>query len=103
MDNAKEDSSGLPEASQPGYVLRPDQIDLYIRDLEKVIFEGPAKAVSAFNGVGLFDVLPLHENFISIIQEKIIIRLTDESKQELNIERGVIKAIENKIYIFLGV
>ena len=51
---------------------------------------------------GIFDVLPQHENFISVIKDKIIIHTTDGKDKEMKIDNGVLKVQENEAHIFLG-
>lgn len=87
----------------PNTTIDNNTLKLLIQDPEKIVFEGMVHAVSSFNEVGLFDILPLHQNFISIINQKIIIRQDEKTKQEIEIKRGIIKVLKNQVFIFLGV
>ena len=50
--------------------------------------------------IGLFDILPKHENFISLIKNKIILH-KGEAVREIKINQGVLKARSDKVNIYL--
>jgi len=78
------------------------KLHVNIKDRGKIHFDGEANALTSYNELGIFDVLPMHENFISLIKKKIIIH--DEMNQrEIKIESGLLKARGDKINIYLGV
>ena len=74
-----------------------------IKNKDNEIVEEEIKAVSSFNERGPFDILPLHENFISVVKDKIILHKNDGSTKEITIEKGVLKIAENNINIYLGI
>lgn len=76
---------------------------LKIQTREGVSFNDKVKAITSFNEKGVFDVLPQHENFISVIKDKIIIHTTDGKDEEMKIDNGVLKVQENEAHIFLGI
>ncbi len=78
-------------------------LKLKVRTPEKSIYEGEAKAVSSVNERGPFDVLSAHQNFITLIHEKLIIYDTNGEKQDIPVQRGVMRVHENEVTIFLGV
>jgi len=75
---------------------------LKIQTKEGVLFNDGVKAITSFNEKGVFDVLPQHENFISVIKDKIIIHTADGKDREMKIDNGVLKVYENEAHIFLG-
>ncbi|OGH37823.1 MAG: hypothetical protein A3B44_01100 [Candidatus Levybacteria bacterium RIFCSPLOWO2_01_FULL_38_21] len=75
---------------------------LKIQTKQGVLFNDRVKAITSFNEKGIFDVLPQHENFISVIKDKIIIHTTDGKDKEMKIDNGVLKVHENEAHIFLG-
>jgi F0F1-type ATP synthase epsilon subunit len=78
------------------------KLHVNIKDRGKIYFDGEANAITSYNDIGIFDVLPLHENFISLIKKKIIIH--DEINQrEMKIESGLLKAVGDKISIYIGI
>ena len=80
-----------------------DKLNLTVRNRQAILFDGEIAAVTSKNDKGIFDVLPEHENFISIIKESVIIRRKRKEKQEIKIENGVLRVYKNKVDIFIGV
>lgn len=76
-------------------------IHVIIKNKERIIFDGQVNAVSSFNDVGLFDILPLHENFISLVKQKIILH-GNNGEKEFKINNGVLRVKEDKVDIYLG-
>jgi len=74
-----------------------------VKSPENIVFEGEADAITSVNERGRFDVLPFHANFISIIKDVLVVREKGGKMNEIKIDGGVIKANENKIFIFLGI
>ncbi len=71
---------------------------------EGVVFEGEAKALSSYNEGGIFDVLPMHANFISIIKQAVVVHHHSGEKKEIKIgivlfriNLSVINAIKTKL------
>jgi len=87
--------------SQPK-VIKKDTISLVIRNRSGIVLAEEVKALSSLNETGPFDVLPLHENFISIIKDTITIH-KQTGKDEMKISNGIIRVHENQISIFLEV
>ena len=77
-------------------------ISVVIKNKDGVLFEGPAHALTSFNEKGIFDVLPLHENFISVVKDFIRIYKTDGKSQDVKITTGVLNVIQNKVDIYVG-
>ncbi|MFQ5452156.1 MAG: hypothetical protein ACE5DQ_01195, partial [Candidatus Paceibacterota bacterium] len=73
-----------------------------IRSANEVLYQGTARAISSYSDKGIFDVLPLHTHFISIIKKKIVVLMQDGSKKEYAIDTGIIQAKNNIVEIFLG-
>jgi len=84
--------------------MLPDKILVEIKNSEVIIFNGDAKSLSSVNEKGSFDILPFHANFFSIIKEKITIIGHDDKKTEISVkDNGILRVMENKISIFLGI
>ncbi|MCR4325172.1 MAG: hypothetical protein NUV69_05830 [Candidatus Curtissbacteria bacterium] len=65
------------------------------------LYDGKATAVSGFNKVGPFDILPMHENFISLISDKVIVH--DGDDLEFKFERGLLEVTGNVVSVFVGI
>jgi F0F1-type ATP synthase epsilon subunit len=83
--------------------MADEVLDLIIRDRENVLFEGPARALSSQSDKGVFDILPQHTNFISIVKEKVIIHKIDGSSQDIAVRYGIVKVYMNKVSVYLGI
>lgn len=79
------------------------QIAVTVRDREKVIYEGQVLSVSGLNDVGPFDVLPSHENFITLLKGEIVIREMDGRQTKLPVVEGVMKVMANRVEVFMGI
>ncbi len=78
-------------------------ITVKIVNAMETLYQGPATSVSSVNNAGPFDILPLHTNFISLIKDRVIVRLVDGSKREFALsEMGLLRNRENAVTIFLG-
>ena len=80
-----------------------DDINITIRSKLGIVFKDRVKSVSSYNEKGLFDILAKHENFISLIKEKIVIHKNDNQKEEIKIDNGVMKVYENNVNIYIGI
>jgi F0F1-type ATP synthase epsilon subunit len=78
-------------------------LSVMVRNRESILFQGEAHSLSSNNPQGLFDVLPEHENFISIIKEKLTINTTDHGTKEIPLEMGILRVNDNHISVYLGV
>lgn len=83
--------------------LPKNTLAITIRNPERLVYEGIVKGVSSINEKGPFDVLAEHENFISIIKEKIVVYPVEGKKQEWNIDTGVLKVKQDRVNVFLGI
>lgn len=69
---------------------------------EKTIFEGPIESMTSKNKNGPFDILPYHENFISLIEDKITIREKGKSPQDIPVGNAILKISKNQVEVYLG-
>ena len=81
-----------------------DILSVVVRDRTGLLFEGAATAVSSYNANGLFDVLPLHSNFICIIRNMVVVHTAPSlDPVKIPLEQGVLKVRENKVEVYAGV
>lgn len=79
-----------------------DELFVSIVSADENVFDGKVYMLTSKNNDGEFDVLPLHTNFITLIEEKIILHKTSKEKKEIPITNGVLKVAENHVNIILG-
>lgn len=77
-------------------------ISVVVKDKEHTLFEGNVQAITSNNERGIFDVLPLHENFISVVKDFIRLHKTDGKVQDIKIGSGVIKVTKNQAHVYVG-
>ena len=74
----------------------------HIAQVNEVLFDGTAEAVTVPAIDGEMTVLPHHEPFISTLKEgSITVRLEDKSEQKFDITKGVLEVSNNKTTILL--
>jgi F0F1-type ATP synthase epsilon subunit len=78
-------------------------LQLKIHNREGLEFDGEVKNISSVNDKGKFDVLGYHANFISLINDYIIIRKRDGSEEKVNFDKAVMKVKDNLVEVYLGV
>lgn len=78
-------------------------IDVVIRDRNGIVWQGQVRALSSYNIKGAFDVLPMHANFITLLKNRLVLHRTDGAKEEIQVDNGVMRAVENKVQVFVGV
>ena len=83
--------------------LDQKELHIHVRNPENVLFEGYVNAVSSYNEKGPFDVLPLHESFISLIKKYLKIYQRNGQIKEIKVDTGVLKVFKNKIEVYLGI
>ena len=83
-------------------MLNPANLTVVVRNKEKVLYSGQAQAVTSINDKGVFDVLPRHENFITLIKEKVIVHPTLKENKEIQIENGIVRVYKDNVYIYVN-
>ena len=77
-------------------------IQLLVTSRENVIYKGEVLSLTSVNEKGIFDVLPMHANFISLISAKLIIGEKDGSKKEIKINNGLLRVQQNRVEVYVG-
>lgn len=78
-------------------------LQLLIKTRDETLFDGVVESVTSVNKVGKFDILGNHANFISLIQEKLIIKEEGGGKKEFPVESGLARVSKDKVEIYLGI
>lgn len=77
-------------------------LSVEIRDTVSLLFEGEATGISSTNKKGLFDILPIHENFISVVLDEVVVHTRNGDKRFPN-KTGILKVSENEVKGFLNI
>jgi len=89
------------QQAQPSQPVGAEKIHVIVRNRTQILFNDDVKSVTSKNDTGIFDILPEHSNFISLIGGTIIIGKVDGQKQEIPVRNGVIKVKDNAIYCYI--
>lgn len=81
----------------------PLLLSLIIKNRDKIIFEDKAKAITSLNDRGVFDILPRHSNFISLIKQYVIVHKADGSKQEIPCQEGVLRVEQDLVKVYIDI
>jgi len=77
------------------------KIHVLVRYRNRIVFDQDIKAISSTNASGRFDILPQHANFISLIQNALILHKLDGTSEIFNITNGVIKTKDNVVTCYI--
>ena len=75
-------------------------LQLHMRNSQKVIYNGEINSLTSYNQKGIFDILPSHSNFISMIKDKIIFTPSGGQKVTYPITTAIMRVTSNKVSIF---
>lgn len=78
-------------------------LDIIVMSSSKTFFLGKAKSLSSKNKTGPFDILPYHENFISMLFDKVTIVDAKGEKTIIPCEHGILEVADNHVRVFLGI
>ena len=73
-----------------------------VRDRSATLFEGEITGLSSHNEKGLFDILPRHANFISLIDGAVVLHHMDKRDTTIPVESGVLRVRENSVAVYIG-
>jgi F0F1-type ATP synthase epsilon subunit len=80
-----------------------EYIFLKVQNRHGISFNDKVLAITSYNERGVFDVLPKHENFISIIKNKLIIHQMDGTDKEIKLDSAILRVYRNEANVFLGI
>lgn len=76
---------------------------LKIQSRDGDIYEGQVLSLSSKNDKGKFDILEQHANFISLINDVLVIRELNGQTKEIPVTNGVLKVEDGKVDVYSGV
>lgn len=77
-----------------------DQLTVKVSTPKEIIWEGEAQSVSSENSQGVFDILPFHANFVTLIQNKAIVVRTNVREKQFSFTNAVIHTEDSKVRIY---
>lgn len=64
-------------------------------------YQGFVKSLSSQNSEGNFDILPLHENFVSIVSGPVVIVDASGNRREIAVDKALVEASDNLVKVFV--
>ena len=68
---------------------------------KELLFSGYVKSLSSFTNEGAFDVLPLHENFVTIVRDKVVVVDKVGNRLEFVLGRALLAVTDNVVKVFV--
>ena len=78
-------------------------LHVFIRNRDTVLINEDVESLTSVNEKGVFDILPLHSNFITLLEQRVQLRRLDGTSQEIVVSNGILRVIENRVEIYIGV
>ena len=79
------------------------ELQLTIRSREGVLFTYTVKSFTPKNSSGTFDILPEHENFITLVDESVTVTMSSGQRIAIPISNALLKVTRNQVSIYLGI
>lgn len=79
----------------------PLSLQITIRARTGILYQGTALSVTAANSSGVFDVLPQHANFISLIEGDISLQNEAGEQQSFTSKKGILRVKDNTVNILI--
>jgi len=76
---------------------------LTVRNREQLLVNEEIDSLTSYNDKGVFDVLPEHANFISLIRLFISIKKVGGKTLMIKLDNGIMRVFGKKIDVFLGI
>ena len=81
-----------------------DFLQVTVHTREGIVYQGKATAVSGKNNKGVFDVLPMHANFVTTLFESIVVHTETGNPFNKPLERGLLWARSgNTVDVYVGI
>lgn len=78
-------------------------IDLYVRSRTTNFFKGQVASITSVNQTGIFDVLPMHANFVTLVKDYIILDKDKQTEKKIDFKTAVLSVLNGKVDIYVGV
>ncbi len=69
----------------------------------EIMYEGKARALTASNSLGPFDILPDHTNFMTLLTAGPVKVLTPSDERTFVIEHGILRVTNNVVTVFANI
>jgi len=83
-------------------ITKGGKMTVSIKNKKEQLYLGDASSLTSKNERGVFDILPYHVNFITLIFGFIVIDRNLSSEKRYEMDNGVLYTISNKVEIYIG-
>lgn len=84
-------------------IAESKQLKVSIKSKNKMLYEGDVSTLTSKNERGIFDILFLHTNFITLVSEYVIIDKGLSTEKRFDFEKGVLYVLSNKVDVYVGI
>ncbi|PWU23404.1 hypothetical protein C5B42_03165 [Candidatus Cerribacteria bacterium 'Amazon FNV 2010 28 9'] len=74
-----------------------------VYDYKTLVYKGTVVAISSRNDKGPFNVLAAHTNFITVIENQLILHIDPEHSRFLPLEKGIMRVFDQYVEVYLGI
>ena len=78
------------------------KLKVLIKTRKETLYDGEAVAVTSNNEDGVFDILPHHANFITMVKDFVFVK-TQNGDQKFDVKKGVLEVSSNNVTLYLTV
>ena len=68
---------------------------------KNMAYKGIAKSVTAKNSEGTFDILPMHENFVTLVRDTLVVVDKEGIRHDFAIGNATLEATDNSVKVFV--
>jgi F0F1-type ATP synthase epsilon subunit len=83
-------------------IEKTNKINVSIKNKKEQLYLGEASSITSKNDRGVFDILPYHVNFITLIYDFIVIDRDLPTEKRYEMDNGILYTISNKVEIYIG-
>lgn len=83
--------------------MKDRRVNLTVRSKDGIVYQGEIATMTSKNAKGVFDILFLHANFITLIDDILVVREASGEKREIEARKGVMRVTKNQINVYLGI
>ena len=77
-------------------------IDIVIKSKQQIVFSGNVSHVFSKNSRGDFSILPMHANFITLIQDFVILDKGLPTERKFDVTKGLLRVLDNAVEVYIG-
>jgi F0F1-type ATP synthase epsilon subunit len=89
-----------PSVAKTSDTINPDILEVIIMNPQTTVWKGEAISITSENERGPFDILPMHANFITLLEKRTLHVNLGKEKKEFTFDHAVMYCHKNSVLIF---